>query len=178
VSDPGLDLDLVGAFLLGNASILTNVCLLPLYPGLLAFLAGTAGGERGRRAAPLVGLVVLAGVLTTMLGLGGALYAVGRGFEAVLPWLLPAAYAAVVLLGVAMLLGRNPFAGLATAQAPLVRHPIAGAFVYGVLLAPLTLPCTGPIVISAFILGTTEAGDAATLAGSLLWFVVFGLGFG
>jgi len=167
--------DLLGAFLLGNASILTNVCLLPLYPGLLAFLAGTAGAERARRLAPLFGLVVLAGVLATMLLLGGVLFAAGRGFELLLPWLLPAAYVAVILLGAAMLLGRNPFAGLATAQVPLVRHPVGGAFVYGLLLAPLTLPCTGPIVVSAFILGT---GSGASLGGSLLWFVAFGLGFG
>lgn len=167
--------ELAAAFLLGNASILTNVCLVPLYPGLLAFLAGTAGGARARRAVPLLGLVVLAGVLTAMILLGDVLFAAGRGFETILPWLLPASYVAVILLGLAMLLGRNPFARLATAQVPLLADPLPAAFTYGLLLAPLTLPCTGPVVISAFILG---AGGATDLAGSLLWFVAFGLGFG
>ena len=34
--------ELVEAFILGNSAILTNVCILPLYPGLIAYLAGTA----------------------------------------------------------------------------------------------------------------------------------------
>ena len=34
------------AFALGNAAILTNVCVLPLYPGLIAFLAGTSSEGR------------------------------------------------------------------------------------------------------------------------------------
>ena len=32
--------ELLQAFVLGNTAILTNVCVLPLYPGLIAFLAG------------------------------------------------------------------------------------------------------------------------------------------
>lgn len=167
--------ELAQAFALGNASILTNVCLLPLYPGLLAFLAGSNAGGKAGRSAPLLGLAVLAGVLVAMLALGAVLYAVGRGFEAVLPWLLPAVYLAVVALGLLMALGRNPFAGLSTGTVPRMEHPLAAAFVYGLLLAPVTLPCTGPVVVSAFLLG---AGSAGTMAQSLAWFVAFGLGFG
>jgi len=36
--------ELIGGFLAGNAAILTNACLLPLYPGLIAFLAGPDSG--------------------------------------------------------------------------------------------------------------------------------------
>jgi ABC-type nickel/cobalt efflux system permease component RcnA len=39
----------------------------------------------------------------------------------------------------------------------------------------MTLPCTGPIILSAFALG---AGNAAELANGLLFFLAFGLGFG
>ncbi len=170
--------DLVQAFLLGNASILTNVCLLPLYPGLLAFLAGSAPDEQGERPvqyAALLGLAVLAGVLAAMMLLGAVLFAVGRGFDAVMPALLPAVYIAVVALGIAMLCGRNPFAGIATASMPSPTRPLVAAFVYGALLAPVTLPCTGPVIISAFMLG---AGSARSVAGSLAWFLAFGIGFG
>ena len=34
------------AFSLGAAAILTNACVLPLYPGLIAFLAGGANENR------------------------------------------------------------------------------------------------------------------------------------
>ena len=62
--------ELFGAFLLGNAAILTNVCLLPLYPGLIAFLAGNAGNERTKRVTPWLGLMVLLGILSLMTGVG------------------------------------------------------------------------------------------------------------
>ena len=39
----------------------------------------------------------------------------------------------------------------------------------------MTLPCTGPIITSAFLLG---AGDFRSLADGLLYFLFFGLGFG
>jgi cytochrome c-type biogenesis protein len=81
----------------------------------------------------------------------------------------------VLVLGVAMLLGKNPFARLTTAQTPLVANPYAASFLYGGMLAPMTLPCTGPVIIGAFVLGV---GSAAALGESLLYFLAFGLGFG
>jgi cytochrome c-type biogenesis protein len=39
----------------------------------------------------------------------------------------------------------------------------------------MTLPCAGPIVVSAFLLG---ANSAQQLASSLLYFLAFGIGFG
>ncbi|MFN8592233.1 MAG: cytochrome c biogenesis protein CcdA [Thermomicrobiales bacterium] len=165
----------VGAFLLGNAAILGNVCMLPLYPGLIAFLASSTRAERPRLGGTLLGAAVLAGVLITMVALGFVLFALGQSFSRILPWLLPLSYGVVLVLGVAMLLGRNPFAWMATGHAPVLGNPYAGAFVYGGLLAPMTLPCTGPVIISAFVLGV---GSAAALGQSLGYFLAFGLGFG
>lgn len=164
-----------GAFLLGNAAILGNVCVLPLYPGLIAFLAGTGHPDRVRRGGLLLGAAVLAGVLATMIALGFILFALGQSFSRILPWLLPAIYGVVILLGLAMIVGKNPFAHLAAIQTPLLANPYAAAFAYGGLLAPMTLPCTGPVIIGAFVLG---AGNAGALGGSLLYFLAFGLGFG
>ena len=165
----------LGAFLLGNAAILTNVCVLPLYPGLIAFLAGTRQNSNLRGGGVLLGATVLAGVLAAMLALGFVMFALGQSFSRVLPWLLPLIYGVVLALGVAMLLGRNPFARMATTQAPLLANPYAASFLYGGLLAPMTLPCTGPVIIGAFVLGV---GSAAALGQSLLYFLAFGLGFG
>jgi cytochrome c-type biogenesis protein len=165
----------LGAFLLGNAAILGNVCVLPLYPGLIAFLAGNMQHGRVRQGGVLLGASVLAGVLTTMIALGFVLFTFGQSFSRVLPWLLPVIYAVVIALGIAMLLGRNPFARLSTVHAPMLSNPYAASFVYGGLLAPMTLPCTGPVIIGAFVLGV---GSAAALSESLLYFLAFGLGFG
>ncbi|MBI1299464.1 hypothetical protein GC175_31435 [bacterium] len=163
------------AFLLGNGAILTNVCLLPLYPGLLAFLAGRIAPGSTSTASRWLGIFVLAGIISLMLVLGALLFGLQQSFSSLLPYLLPAIYGLVIVLGIAMLLGRNPFKGLSTVQSPVLRNPFAAAYVYGLLLGPMTLPCTGPLVISVFLLG---AGNVGQLADGLLYFLAFGLGFG
>jgi len=166
---------LVEAFGLGIAAILTNACMLPLYPGLIAFMAGTANSERSRRATGWLGLLVLLGVLSMMTLIGLLVYGLHQTFGAVLPLLLPLVYGLVIVFGVLLLLDRNPFARLSTAQAPILSNPFAVAYVYGLLLGPMTLPCTGPLITSAFALG---AGNFRSLADGLLYFLAFGFGFG
>lgn len=164
------------AFLLGNAAILGNVCMLPLYPGLFVLLADRSERGASPRAIRWLGVLVLAGVLTAMIAVGALLHALSTSFADVLPYALPVLYGVVLLFGVAMLLDRNPLARLATSQVPIMSNPAGGAFVYGLALGPLTLPCTGPLIISAFVLGGVQGSGA--LADALAYFVFFGLGFG
>lgn len=163
------------AFSLGNAAILGNVCVLPLYPGLIAFLGGASVNGRSARYTPLLGFVVFAGIMTVMLILGFVLYQLNRTFGSIFDWFLPLIYGSVVILGVLMILGRNPFKRMSTAQVPIVSNPLVTAFLYGMLLGPMTLPCSGPIVISTFILGVDDFG---TLSDGIFYFLSFGLGFG
>ena len=81
--------ELFAAFLLGNSAILTNVCILPLYPGLIAFMTGNANNPRAQRASRWLGLLVLAGVLSLMTLVGLLLYLLRQSFGAILPVLLP-----------------------------------------------------------------------------------------
>lgn len=163
------------AFLLGNGAILSNVCLLPLYPGLIAFLVGNAENKRARRLAALLGLLVLAGILSMMMLIGFVLFLLQKSFASLLSWFLPLSYGLIIILGVFLLLGFNPFMRLSSLQTPVIRNPSLAAYVYGLLLGPMTLPCTGPIIVGAFILG---AGSAFDLLDKLSYFLVFGLGFG
>lgn len=164
------------AFALGNAAILTNACLLPLYPGLLAFLAGNANRENAPRAGAFLGLLVLAGILTMMMLIGTALYFLQQSFANVLPVLLPLVYGVVIVFGLMMITGNNPFARLSTVQAPLLRNPYATAYLYGLLFGPMTLPCVGPLITAAFAVGSVSGAGA--LVDGILYFLFFGLGFG
>lgn len=166
----------VGAFLLGNAAIAGNVCLLPLYPGLFVLLANQSADGSARGSVRWMGAVVLAGLLTLMIALGFVLHLVHRSVADVLDWLLPALYLGVFALGVAMIAGRNPFARFVATEAPVARRPALTAYAYGMFLAPMTLPCTGPLIVSAFVIGGV-AGTGA-LADSIAYFVFFSLGFG
>jgi cytochrome c-type biogenesis protein len=162
-------------FTFGSASILTTACLLPLYPGMIAFLAGTADDPRARRGTAILGVLVLAGVLSMMVLIGFLLHLLSRSSNDILPYVLPLVYGLVIVFGGMMLAGRSPFAKLQTVQAPLLRNPYLTAYVYGLLFGPMTIPCTGPIILSAFAIG---AVDSSLLVDQLLYFLGVGLGFG
>ena len=163
------------AFLLGNGAILGNVCVLPLYPGFIAFLGGTARSDHATRSRPFLGLAVFSGMMSVMLALGWVLFELNQTFSSIFTWFLPVVFATVIVLGIMMLVGRNPFARMASLQAPVVRSPLVTAFLYGMVLGPMTLPCTGPLILSTFVLGV---GDVGSLIEGILYFVIFGLGFG
>lgn len=166
--------ELIAGFSAGSAASLTNACLLPLYPGLIAFLAGSAGDERTRRVSAWLGIPVLAGVLTMMTAIGLLLLLLNAAFDSILPVLLPVIYLLVIGMGVLLLAGKNPFARLQSVQMPLFKNPFLAAYFYGLLLGPMTLPCTGPVLVGAFAF---SAGINDVLNG-LLYFLAFGLGFG
>lgn len=164
---------LAATFLLGLGSA-ASPCLLPLYPGFIAYLAGTSGEAPRRDLAALLGLAVLAGVLTTMILVGAALTVVAAPFGAVLRWSVPVTTLLLIVLGLVLLAGRNPFVRLATIRVPVVRNPLAQAYVYGLLLGPVALPCAGPFLVALLAISVGLADGLARLGS----FVVYGLGFG
>lgn len=164
---------LVATFLLGVGSA-ASPCLLPLYPGFIAYLAGTSPTGAQRRGGAHLGLAVLAGLLTTMIVVGGVLSLMALPFGDVLRWSVPIVTVALVVLGLVLLAGRNPFARLSGLQVPIVRHPLGQAFVYGLAVGPMALPCAGPFLIALLAISVGLA-DGLLRVGS---FIVYGLGFG
>jgi len=158
---------------LGLASA-ASPCLLPLYPGFLAYLAGNAAGLGGRRGTGLLGVCVLGGVLAAMVLVGLLLTGLAVPLGSALGYLVPLVILTLAILGLLLLAGRNPFARLATVRVPIVTNPYAQAFVYGVLLGPLALPCAGAFLVAIFATSLGVA-DAVTRLGG---FAAYGLGFG
>jgi cytochrome c-type biogenesis protein len=165
--------ELAAVFLAGLASA-ASPCLLPLYPGFLAYLSANAGALSGRRATGLLGLLVLAGLLTTMVLIGALLFVVAIPVGRVASYLVPIVDGLLIVIGVLLLSGRNPFNRLLGMQVPLVSNPYGQAYVYGIMLGPIALPCAGPF-LAALLAVSVGAGDAILRMGT---FVVFGLGFG
>jgi cytochrome c-type biogenesis protein len=149
----------------------TSPCLLPLYPGFLAYLSGQKGAGRQKY---FLGLFVLAGVLTMMVVLGGVIALLAVPVGRVLVYIIPLADLMILILGVLLLLDRNPFKTLPQIQAPILEHPYGNAYTYGLLYGPIALPCSGPMVVSIFAL-SFSAGEAFSRLSTFLW---FGLGLG
>jgi cytochrome c-type biogenesis protein len=159
-------------------------CVLPLYPGFLAYVTApqpaastTTGGSVATRPPPaLAAVLVWIGVVVGMVGIGALLAGLSVALGSVLRVIVPIVDVLLIALGVLLLVGRNPFARIPQlAPAALGRSgPIAGAFLYGLLFAPIALPCSGPFLIGIFVASLT-LGDALRQLG---FFAAFGVGFG
>lgn len=160
----------ISSLLLGLLTT-TSPCILPLYPGFLAYLSGQS--EMGRKKY-LLGLFVLAGVLSMMLALGGLIALLAVPVGSVLVYLIPLADLLILILGILLILDRNPFKILPQLRFPVLSHPFGNAYVYGLLYGPIALPCSGPMVVGIFALSFT-VGEAFSQLWVFLW---FGLGLG
>lgn len=149
----------------------TSPCILPLYPGFLAYMSSQS--EMGKKKY-FLGLFVLAGVLTMMLALGGAIALLAVSVGSVLVYLIPLSDLLILILGILLVLDHNPFKTLPQIQLPVLKHPFGNAFVYGLLYGPIALPCSGPMVVSIFALSLTM-GEAFSQLRSFFW---FGVGLG
>jgi cytochrome c-type biogenesis protein len=169
--------------MMGADSILTSIflgilatgspCVLPLYPGFLAYLSGGQQALSGR-GRYLLGFFVLAGVLVMMLALGGLIALLSVSIGSALSVAIPLADLLIVSLGVMLIFDRNPFKSLPQIKVPVLSHPYVNAFIYGLLYGPIALPCSGPLVVGIFALSFT----AEEVLGKMAVFLWFGLGFG
>jgi cytochrome c-type biogenesis protein len=152
----------------------TSPCVLPLYPGFLAYISGGQEGMQNKAGRYFLGFFVLAGVLAMMLALGGIIALLSVSIGRALSIIIPFADAVIILFGILLLLNINPFKSLPQVQVPVLSHPFVNAFIYGLLYGPIALPCSGPLVVSIFALSLT----ATEVFGQLGIFFWFGMGFG
>jgi cytochrome c-type biogenesis protein len=152
----------------------TSPCILPLYPGFLAYLAGRQEGIDNRVGRYALGFFVLAGVLTMMLVLGLLISLLSVSIGAALTIVIPIAYLLIIILGIALLFNYNPFKALPQVQVPVLNNPYVNAYVYGLLYGPIALPCSGPLVVGIFTYSLTSA----EILSKLSIFFWYGIGFG
>src|SRR5687767_14317791 len=87
----------------------TSPCVLPLYPGFLAYLSGGLETLENKTSWYFLGFFVLAGILTMMLALGGIIASLSISIGRALSVVIPMADALIILFGVLLLLNINPF---------------------------------------------------------------------
>lgn len=153
----------------------TSPCVFPLYPGYLAYLSAStekSGGNKGQQY--FLGFFVLLGVLVMMLAIGAVISLFSLSIGRALAVVVPIADAVLIILGLLLIFDRNPFKKLPQIQIPVMSHPYANAFLYGLLYGPIALPCSGPLVVSIFAISLQSTALLSRL-GTFLW---FGLGFG
>jgi len=166
------------------ASILTSLsigllasaspCVLPLYPGFLAYLSGGQAESPAQKSRYFSGFFVLLGVLSMMLILGALIAWLSVSIGSALAWFIPIATLGIIILGVMLIFDINLFKRLPQVNSPVFKNPFLNAYLYGMLYGPLTLPCSGPLVVGIFAYSFTTP----EVVDKLVVFLSFGLGFG
>ena len=165
---------LAPAFTIGLLATV-NPCVLPLYPGFLAYLANNKADPGVRSSVGYLGLLVLAGVMTMTLALGALIAALAEALGELTAFVAVPGTVVMIGLGLLLLFNVNPLARLPQlVTSPIRAGPYAGAFLYGLLYGPMILPCCGPLVVSMFSLSLGVVGFVE----QLLFFLIFGLGLG
>lgn len=158
---------------LGLAATL-NPCVLPLYPGFLAYLAGEAKQESGGRFHLYAGLLVLGGVLIFMSAVGLITAVFGLSISGFIGTVSPIAFALLIVIGILLLADVDISRFVPRFSTPALSSPYMSAFVFGLMYGPIVIPCNGPLVFSVFAYSVTAASFAQTYT----LFLVFGMGFG
>jgi cytochrome c-type biogenesis protein len=173
-------LDLALAFLAGLLSF-ASTCVLPLVPAYVTYMgAATAGTEATvRQQAKVLGNAALfvAGFATAFVALGASFGLIGADLKAYRPLLLQIAGAALVLMGIALLvLGRIP--GMMGEKRFDVAHRLPHApwasYVIGLAFAIGWTPCVGPILAAILL----RAGSSGTAAQGALLLASYSAGLG
>lgn len=178
-ADPGLFRDLLELFLIGVGTPLSAVCVLPLYPAFVAYLANAgdgSAGDGGGRSPLLLGILVVAGVLSSV-GLVGFVFTtlLQRSLTGVVEVVSPVAFGVLVVVGAALVLDLDVFDRIPSVEPPRSRYPSVTAYAYGFFFGAVVLPCN-PGFVALFFARVPILFE--TRVGGMLGFLAFGLGIG
>ncbi len=167
--------DFTSSFILGLLTPLTAVCVLPLYPGFLAYIANQFSKKADRKKYALLGIVITAGVLLFMFLLGIIFTTFLQvSLTTVIGIISPIAFTILAIVSVLLILDFDLGQFFPKAHVKITKNPLLSAFIYGFFFGAIVIPCN-PAFIAAFFARVLLLDNAAN---SILNFLFFGLGLG
>ncbi len=171
--------DIATAFILGLLTPLTAACVLPLYPGFLAFLSNQIPSrfrvESARnKTLAMLGLVVSAGVILFMFLLGLLFTTIFQvSLTKIIGIVSPIAFGILVIISLILIFDIDLGKFIPKYNLPLIKNkPILSAFLFGLFFGAIVVPCN-PTFIAALFARAATITDFAT---NILSFLFFGLG--
>ena len=162
------------AFILGVLTPLTAVCVLPLYPGFLSYLASQLHVDSDRKQILKFGLLVALGVISFMFLLGlvfTTLFEVS--LTNVIGIVSPIAFGVLIIISLFLIFDLDFSRFLPHIQAPSSsKNPYRNAFLYGFFFGGIIVPCN-PGFLALFFARSTLS---SSFVENLLGFLAFGVG--
>lgn len=161
------------AFLLGLATPLGAVCVLPLYPGFLVYLSSQLSGKKvGRYTIFLFGLTIFSGVILFMLLLGLIFTTIFEvSLTNVIGIVSPIAFGILLIIGLLLILNVDIGRFLPKGHTP----PLGGCFLYMVFSLVLSWcrailassPCCLPEQCQPQVSWKTYCGFSSSVSASV-----------
>ncbi|MFC2095346.1 cytochrome c biogenesis CcdA family protein [Candidatus Bipolaricaulota bacterium] len=166
--------DLAESFVLGVLTPLSAVCVLPLYPGFLAYLSSRLSGEIANRKTILkIGLSVTIGVISFMFLIGLVFTTLLQvSLTQVIGIVSPIAFGLLIVLSILLILDVDIGRFIPRTKVPTGKTPWVSAFLYGFFFGAIVIPCN-PLFIAVFF---TRSVSGLAFGANLLRFITFGLG--
>jgi len=170
-----LFLDILASFGLGLLTPLTAVCVLPLYPGFLAFLSNQFSGKESKKTYALFGAIIVAGVLTFML-LFGLIFTtlLQESLTNVIGIVSPIAFGILGIISLFLIFNFDFGRFFPKLKVKTTGNPLKSAFIFGFFFGAIVIPCN-PAFIAAFLARALLFGSFVS---SISNFLAFGLGLG
>ncbi|MAF50655.1 MAG: cytochrome C biogenesis protein [Nanoarchaeota archaeon] len=174
--------DVGTSFILGLLTPLTAVCVLPLYPAFLSYLANKVSPQKIPNQPPTepqplykYGLMVVLGVVVFMLILGLIFTTVLKAsLTKVIGIVSPIAFGILILISLLLIFNIDFAKYLPKAKTPQSEKPMRGAFLYGFFFGAIVIPCN-PLFIAALFTSTVTTLDFVS---NMVKFLSFGIGIG
>jgi len=169
--------NLVQSFLFGLATPLTAVCVLPLYPAFLTYLANqfSTSGKASKKNYAMFGFLITLGVIVFMLLLGLIFTTIfQKSLTKIIGIISPIAFGILGVMSLLLIFNFDFSRFLPQTRTPISKHPILNAILYGFFFGAIVVPCS-PGFITAFF---ARALLINQFFSSMLNFLAFGLGLG
>jgi len=174
------------AFLLGLATPLGAICVLPIYPGFLVYLsAQVSGGRTGRKTIFLFGVIITTGVILFMFLMGLVFTTLLEiSLTSIVQIVSPIAFAILLVISLTLIVTgiRSLVTGvdidiwrfLPKGRAPMARNPWLSAFLYGFFFGAIVVPCNPGFIAILF----ARAVSTVDFVQNIFRFLSFGVGVG
>ncbi|MBW2995384.1 cytochrome C biogenesis protein [Candidatus Woesearchaeota archaeon] len=161
------------SFLAGLFAPLVAVCVLPLYPGFLSYLASQLSGKEEKKTFIFIGLIVTLGVLVSMF-LFGLIFTLllQESLTMAIGIISPIAFGILALISLLLIFNIDFGKLFPKVHAPVTKNPILTSFIFGLFFGAIVLPCNPASLAVLFAVSTSVTSFILNLSN----FTVFGIG--
>ncbi|MBT3642359.1 hypothetical protein HN604_04165 [archaeon] len=168
------------SFFAGIIAPLAAVCVLPLYPGFLAYLASIATGnntspnpkETGKQIIKFA-WIITAGIITSMFTLGLIFsFILKESLTNVIGIISPIAFAILAVVSILLIFDVDFTKFLPKYSIKTGTNPTKTSFLFGLFFGAIVIPCNPASLVILFAISTSTI----SFINNLINFVLFGIG--